>query len=194
MTHEEISMRTKKALCTSLKKQMMHKTFSKITVSDLIRDCNINRKTFYYHFQDIYDLLKWMLEQESINVILQFDLMKNEQEMFHFIFNYVEQNSFLLNCMYDSIGRDELKKRFFFKDFVGMVENLIRKTEQSMQLTIPDDFRHFLCILYTEGIAGLLIETFQHPEVFTKEQLIDYMTTMTHHSIPAMVQAKGKPI
>ena len=57
MTHEEISLRTKKVLCASLKNQMMHKTFSKITVTELIRDCNINRKTFYYHFQDIYDLL-----------------------------------------------------------------------------------------------------------------------------------------
>lgn len=193
MTHEEISLRTKKALCASLKKQMMHKTFSKITVSELIRDCNVNRKTFYYHFQDIYDLLKWMLEQEAFDVVRQFDLMRNEQEVFNFIFDYVEQNSFILNCMYDSIGRDELK-RFFFKDFIGVVENVIRSTEKSMQLVIPDEFRRFLCTLYTEGIAGLLIEMFHSPDLFGKEQLIDYMTAMTHNSIPAMIQEKGQPI
>ena len=190
MTHEEISLRTKKVLCASLKNQMMHKTFSKITVTELIRDCNINRKTFYYHFQDIYDLLKWMLEQEAFDVVRQFDLMKNEQEVFTFIFDYVEQ---ILNCMYDSIGRDELKC-FFFKDFVGVVENVIRSTEKSMKLVIPDEFRNFLCMLYTEGIAGLLIEMFHSPDLFSKDQLIDYMTTLTHNSIPAMIQAKGLPI
>ena len=172
---------------------MMHKTFSKITVSELIRDCNINRKTFYYHFQDIYDLLKWMLEQEAFDVVRQFDLMKNEQEVFTFIFDYVEQNSFILSCMYDSIGRDELK-RFFFKDFIGVVENVIRSTEKSMKLVIPDEFRRFLCMLYTEGIAGLLIEMFHSPDLFGKDQLIDYMTTMTHNSIPAMIQEKGRPV
>lgn len=95
--------------------------------------------------------------------------------------------------MYDSIGRDELK-RFFFKDFIGVVENVIRSTEKSMKLVIPDEFRRFLCMLYTEGIAGLLIEMFHSPDLFGKDQLIDYMTTMTHNSLPAMIQEKGRPV
>ena len=193
MTHEEISLRTKKALCTSLKKQMMHKAFSKITVSELILDCNMNRKTFYYHFQDIYDLLKWMLEQETFDVVRKFDLMKNEQEIFHFTFDYVEQNAFILNCIYDSIGRDELK-RFFYQDFIGVVESSVRNAESTMNLILPDEFRRFMCTFYTEGIAGLLIEMFQNPERFSREQLIDDMSTMLHHSIPSLITAKGQPI
>ena len=35
MTHQETSLQTKKMLCTSLKKIMKHKAFSKITVSEL---------------------------------------------------------------------------------------------------------------------------------------------------------------
>ena len=31
--------------------------FEKITVSTLIRECNISRNTFYYHYPDIYALL-----------------------------------------------------------------------------------------------------------------------------------------
>ena len=50
MKNEEISLQTKKALSQSLKKAMEKKPFSKITVSELIKDCNINRNTFYYHF------------------------------------------------------------------------------------------------------------------------------------------------
>lgn len=65
MTHEETSYQTKMMLCASLKKIMKHKPFSKITVSELIKDCDLNRKTFYYHFEDIYRLLKWTLEQET---------------------------------------------------------------------------------------------------------------------------------
>ena len=65
MTHQETSLQTKKMLCTSLKKIMKHKAFSKITVSELIKDCNVNRKTFYYHFEDIPGLFRWILKQDE---------------------------------------------------------------------------------------------------------------------------------
>ena len=58
MKHEVTSLNTKKALAAALKELMTKKPLSKITVSDIISVCGVNRKTFYYHFQDIYDLLK----------------------------------------------------------------------------------------------------------------------------------------
>ena len=63
MKYEITSFNTKKSLAESLKKAMKSKTLSKITVSEIILDCGVNRKTFYYHFENIYALLKWMLEQ-----------------------------------------------------------------------------------------------------------------------------------
>ncbi|CDE34103.1 transcriptional regulator [Ruminococcus sp. CAG:403] len=58
MTNAELSLQTKKEIAQTLKQFMWEKPFSKITVSEIIRTCNINRKTFYYHFSDIYALLK----------------------------------------------------------------------------------------------------------------------------------------
>lgn len=190
MTHEEISFNTKKALCASLKKLMKHKTFSKITVSELIRDCNVNRKTFYYHFEDIYSLLKWLLEQEAIEVVKQFDLLVDYRDAILFIIDYVEENSYFLSCIYDSVGREELKN-FFYQDFCDIVEKLIRNTEIQMETTISDDFRAFLCDFYTEGLAGMLINLFQHPEKYKKEQLVDYCGITIHSSIQAVIKADG---
>lgn len=188
MTHEETSLRTKKLLSESLKKLMKHKAFSKITISELIRDCNINRKTFYYHFEDIFGLLKWMLEQEAIEVVKNFDLLVDYQDAFLFVINYVEENSYFLNCIYDSVGRDELK-RFFYMDFIGIVERMIRTTESKMETTISDDFRFFLCNLYAEGIAGMLINLFQEPDKYNKKQSQEYFGIVIHNSIPAVIKA-----
>lgn len=47
---------TKKALAASLKKFLAEKPLSKVTVTDITEDCEVNRQTFYYHFKDIYDL------------------------------------------------------------------------------------------------------------------------------------------
>ena len=58
MTNAELSLQTKKEIAQTLKPFMRETPFSQITVSEIIRTSNINRKTFYYHFSDIYALLK----------------------------------------------------------------------------------------------------------------------------------------
>ena len=124
MKHEEISLNTKRMLAASLKKFMAKKPFSKITVSELIADCDINRNTFYYHFEDIYALLRWMLETEAIEVVKQFDLITDYEEAINFVMDYVEANDHILNCAYDSIGREEMK-RFFYPEFTGIISCLL---------------------------------------------------------------------
>ena len=51
---------TEQALGDSLKKLLAEKPLNKITVTDIVNDCGLNRMTFYYHFKDIYDLLEWV--------------------------------------------------------------------------------------------------------------------------------------
>ena len=52
---------TKNALEESLKKFLLQKPLDKITISDLTTDCGISRMAFYYHFKDIYDLVRTLL-------------------------------------------------------------------------------------------------------------------------------------
>ena len=51
-----MSQLTKRALEESLKKLLLKKPLTKITINDIAEDCGINRMTFYYHFKDKYDL------------------------------------------------------------------------------------------------------------------------------------------
>lgn len=50
MKHEFTTLNTRRAFAASLKGFMGKKPLSKITVSEIIADCGVNRKTFYYHF------------------------------------------------------------------------------------------------------------------------------------------------
>ncbi len=190
MTHEESSLQTKMMLCDSLKKIMKHKPFSKITVSELIKDCNLNRKTFYYHFEDIYGLLKWMLEQEAFKVVKQFDMLVDYQDAFNFVIDYVEENAYFLNCIYDSVGRDQLK-RFFYHDFIGVMEKIVRDTEKKMNITIDDGFRVFICNFYTEALAGMLINLFQNPDICDRDKLLEYLSVILYNSIPSVLSSQS---
>ena len=49
---------TKQAIIASFLKLCAQKSPDKITVRDIVDDCDINRNTFYYYFQDIYAVLE----------------------------------------------------------------------------------------------------------------------------------------
>ena len=51
---------TKQAIARGFKTLLLKKDFSKISVSDIAGQCGLNRQTFYYHFQDKYELLNWI--------------------------------------------------------------------------------------------------------------------------------------
>ena len=60
------SQQTKWALAAALKKLMAQKPLEKITISELTDLCHIKRQNFYYHFEDIYDLMRWMFQNEAV--------------------------------------------------------------------------------------------------------------------------------
>ncbi|MGM9617556.1 TetR/AcrR family transcriptional regulator C-terminal domain-containing protein [Butyricicoccus sp.] len=190
MKNEEISYNTKKALSEALKQAMKHKPFQKITVSELIQACHVNRKTFYYHFADIYALLKWTFEQEAIGVVRSFDLIVDYEEAITFIMDYIEENEYLINCAYDSIGRDELK-HFFYADFWALVVSIIEQTERMTRTRLEPDYKEFLSQFYMEAIAGMMINWIKEREHRDRQVVIRYIADTIRYSLLGILRSKG---
>lgn len=68
---------TKRALATSLKELMLEQPFDKINVAQICARCNMNRKSFYYHFKDKYDLVNWIFDTEFIALMKDENLAAN---------------------------------------------------------------------------------------------------------------------
>lgn len=60
---------TKRALAAALRELMAELPFEKINVSHICERCQMNRKSFYYHFKDKYDLVNWIFDTEFIALI-----------------------------------------------------------------------------------------------------------------------------
>ena len=56
---------TKILMAEALKRLIKERPFAKITVQDIVTECNINRNTFYYHFTDITELLSEIITSLS---------------------------------------------------------------------------------------------------------------------------------
>ena len=54
---------TKKAIRSSFWKLLNQRPISQITVRDIAEDCGVNRNTFYYHFQDMMDVIEWSVRR-----------------------------------------------------------------------------------------------------------------------------------
>ena len=185
MKHEITTYNTKRTLADSLKKIMKNKSFAKITVSEIIADCGVNRKTFYYHFEDIYALLKWMFEEEAIEVVKHFDLLIDYEEAIRFVMQYVDENNYIISCAYDSIGRDEMK-RFFYADFIGIVTSVIDAAEARLETKVDSDFKNYVARFYTEALSGMLIDWAKDKDKHDREKVVGYLTTIIGLALESM--------
>ena len=187
MRNEEISLNTKRKLAEKLKELTRKKAFDKITVTELIEGCKINRKTFYYHFEDIYDLLKWTFEEEAIAVVRNYDLKCNPEEIINFVLDYCEENRFLLINACDSLGRDSFG-RFFYNDFYDIGLSLISEAERVSGKLIDDRYRKFLCSFYVEAISGILYNWIKSDmSGFSRAEIIAYITSAVGNSLKGIM-------
>lgn len=187
MKHEVTSLYTKKALSESLKRFMQTKPFSKITVSEIIEDCGLNRKTFYYHFADTRDLLKWTFEQEAIEVIKSFDLLIDYKDALLFVMDYLEKNQHMLNCVYDSVGRDELKF-FLYNDFYEIGNMIISSAEKAVGKRLSDEYKKLVVTFYTEGTAGLIIEWVKGEIKYDKATTVEYISSLFKNGLQSIIE------
>ena len=55
---------TRRALAQALKQLMREQPFEKVSVGEICEACDMNRKSFYYHFTGKSDLINWILDTE----------------------------------------------------------------------------------------------------------------------------------
>lgn len=175
MTHEQSRQQTRRAFADALKQRMLHQPFSQITVSALVRDCGVNRKTFYYHFTDVYALLNWMIQQDTLSVLSQFHLIRDHDKAIAFILDYIEENEVILLNIYHSVGRDILR-RYFHDEFIQIAQQVVCEAEELQNKHFPEEFRRFLCELLTEAVCGILFSSLSDPSLRDRAHVTEYLT------------------
>lgn len=61
----------KEVIAQAAMKLLIEKHAKKLTVKDIVEECHITRQTFYYHFADIPEMFRWILEQQGQRALLE---------------------------------------------------------------------------------------------------------------------------
>ena len=184
MNHEEMNQRTEAVLIGTFKALMLKKPMNKITVSELVEECGINRKTFYYHFEDIRDMLHKMLRQDIEAIFSRGDLITDHDLIINSVLDYIEQNKVILKNMLSCIGRAELDL-FLNSNVNKPIYSLVCETEQKQNLSVGDEYKRFLADFFTRAVSGVLIDWIENRADRNKEQIKQYLFTTLSTAIPA---------
>jgi probable dihydroxyacetone kinase regulator len=87
------SNRTKQELAKSLKELMLTQPLEHIAVGDIVEHAGLGRNTFYYHFQDKYDLVNWIFESEAIPLLSQKMTQECWDSNLHIVEEYLRANN-----------------------------------------------------------------------------------------------------
>ncbi len=153
-----MSQTTKKALAASLKKLLAEKPLDKITVVDIVEDCEVNRQTFYYHFQDIYDLVEWIYTSEATKALDGKKTYDTWQQGFMRIFEYVMENKAFVVNSYHSANREHLE-RYLYNEVYQLLFGVIE--EKAAGMAVREDDKAFIARFYKYAFVGLMLEWIQ---------------------------------
>ena len=84
------AIKTKAKMAEAVKSLMNTKSFDKITVSDITTECGIHRQTFYYHFQDRYELVDWIIYNELLVPFMEGLTFANMYSRFNALLETIE--------------------------------------------------------------------------------------------------------
>lgn len=160
------------------------KSMDHLTVKDVIETAEVNRNTFYYHFEDIYDLLHQVL-------LKKLDDFSNATERYDtFYEEYVRSARFFLenkkamSHIYHSKDR-ELLEMYMEKVTAIFVERFVR--EAAVSYEISEEGIAYLTEFYSYAIVGNTIHWIQEEMPPYRERHLYLVSKSFEDSIDDMI-------
>ena len=148
---------TKHALAQALKELLRDRSLEKISVGSICEACGMNRKSFYYHFKDIYDLVEWSCLEDATRALAGKKTYSTWTEGLLQIFEVVYENKpFIMNA-YRCISREQIEN-FLFQLTSDLIMGVVKEQEQAANTTIPDKDKRFIADFYKYSFVGIMLD------------------------------------
>ncbi|MCI6361157.1 MAG: dihydroxyacetone kinase transcriptional activator DhaS [Eubacterium coprostanoligenes] len=146
---------TKRKIAAALKELMQTTPFEKITVSDISNKCEMHRQTFYYHFQDRYELLDWLLYNEIISKLVENFSYETMEENFLTLFNTMyNDKKFYQNAVKINMGD---VYSYLSKVAINQFEKIIKEVIKKNYLSPISDDQSAIAEFFGFGLGGVII-------------------------------------
>lgn len=189
-----VSAETKRAMAEALKQLMRQKPVEKITIQEITSRCGMKRQNFYYHFEDIYDLLRWMFQEEAVSLLKQREGAQLWQEGMLQLFRYLQENREVCLCALRSLGHNHLR-RFFEAEVYSLIHHTIETLTCELDGAEEQDrgYLDWMTHMYVLTLAGVLESWLLGKLDYTPEELVGYVNqTLQDQMRGATLRIKGQ--
>lgn len=171
---------TKRALEESLKRLLLTKPLNKITIADITSDCGISRMTFYYHFQDIYDLVEWACEEDAARAIAGNKTADTWQTGLLDTFLALRENKPFIASIYHDMSREQVE-RFL----VPVVSDLVKSVvdEHAARRHVREQDRDFIARFFAHALIGTVLDWIARDMRDDPQQLVQRVATIADGAI-----------
>lgn len=104
--------KTETMLCVAFMELLKKCPFSKITIQKLAGQCGVNRQTFYYHFDNIYDLMSKAFEYELVHESHMYEEVTWEYAMSSFL-QWIKENRVIIRNILTNAEMPYLKRAIY---------------------------------------------------------------------------------
>jgi len=184
-----MSQITKSALAASLKKISETTPIDRITVTQIVEDCGVNRQTFYYHFKDIYDLVSWLYQKETTESIGEKKTYTTWQDGFMNVFNYVLANRNFVMRTYYSACRQHLLD-FLYKEVYNLLLGVVNECAETF--SVRDEDKTFIANFYKYAFVGIVFEWIEDDMYKKPEVLVRQISTLVEGDIFKALERFGR--
>ena len=191
----EASESAKRKICSALKHLMTQKSLNKITVAEIMQSCGMARQHFYYHFEDIYDAVHWMFDQEAVALLREHEGVMLWQDGLLQLFQYLQENRAVCLCALHSLSREHLK-RFFETDVHAIIKDTILQIAAELHYQASDRELALLTEVYVGALVSMMEDWLLGEIQETPEELIQFVDQLLkdHARGAALRMAEPHPI
>lgn len=154
------SLITKKKIAKVFKKLVVEVGFEKVTIAKIMKESHMRRQTFYDYFQDKYELVDWIFQQEAIEKIEDNIAYEGWQVIVENLFIYFEENQVFYRKILFFEGQNSFQEYYtqHLKVLISHVlvikDRSVEALEESNSLFLEEFYASAFVSLTTKWIIG----------------------------------------
>ncbi len=145
----------KEKIADQLNALLRRKSLDKITVKELVDGCGISRQTFYYHFQDIMDVVEWQQKRVLAQGIARSLAAPDPQSAIRSLVREGLENQDWVDRLMASRRRAEIERLLVRTMSDYLAQMMLRRAPDRMLSAADADA--VLCF-YASGVVGLMLD------------------------------------
>ena len=145
-------IRTKEIIRDAFWELLEEKPYNKITVQDIVNRCQVNRNTFYYHFEDKYDLVNWYFQSGITRFLVELSAYSSWNALLAALETYFLENKvFYCNALAYN-GQNSLQQYMF--DYLC---SIFAQNARELKADIPAEEAAKIGQFFSGAMMGVLI-------------------------------------